>query len=254
MGEIVGNGLPLLAAAGGAGAKHHVSFAGVFFYLAIVLAILFAVLGVARKGYSGRLFLNRPAMLAEQLYLFLEGMCLSIIGAHGRKYVPFIATLWLVIFVGNLVALFFGFSPTGNLSFNLGMALLAVGYVQVEGVRAHGLQGHLRHFAGPQLGGVLALLVSPVIFVIEVVSEIMKNVSLSLRLYGNIHGGHEAVAAMNPLGQSLLIPVGEFLLPIKLLTVVVQALIFTLLTCVYLSLVTHHEEEHGEESHAPAHA
>ncbi|HCD99498.1 MAG TPA: hypothetical protein DER07_00475 [Armatimonadetes bacterium] len=194
------------------------------------------------------------AMLAEQLYLFLEGMCLSIIGAHGRKYVPFIATLWLVIFVGNLVALFFGFSPTGNLSFNLGMALLAVGYVQVEGVRAHGLLGHLRHFAGPQLGGVLALLVSPVIFVIEVVSEIMKNVSLSLRLYGNIHGGHEAVAAMNPLGQSLLIPVGEFLLPIKLLTVVVQALIFTLLTCVYLSLVTHHEEEHGEESHAPAHA
>ncbi len=254
MGEIVGNGLPLLAAAGGAGAKHHVSFAGVFFFLAIVLAIILSVLAIARKGYTSRMFTNRPAMLAEQLYLFLEGMCVSIIGPHGRKYVPFIATLWLVIFVGNLVALFLAFSPTANLSFNLGMALLAVGYVQVEGVRANGLAGHLMHFAGPKLGGLLAVMVSPVIFVIEVVSEIMKNVSLSLRLYGNIHGGHEAVVAMNRLGEAYLIPVGEFLIPIKLLTVVVQALIFTLLTCVYLSLVTHHEEDHGEESHAAAHA
>lgn len=254
MGEIVGIGLPLLAAAGGAGAKHHVGFVGVFFFLAIVLAIILGTLAVARRGYTGRLFANKPAMLAEQLYLFVEGMCLSIIGAHGRKYVPFVATLWLVIFVGNLVAVFLAFSPTASLSFNLGMALLAVSYVQLEGVRAHGVMGHLRHFAGPKLGGMLALTVSPVIFVIEVVSEIMKNVSLSLRLYGNMHGGHEAVVAMNRLGESLLIPVGEFLLPIKLLTVVVQALIFTLLTCVYLSLATHHEEEHGEESHAPAHA
>lgn len=252
MGEIVGNGLPLLAA-GGAEGKHAVSFLGVFFFLAIVLAIIFATLGVARKGFSSRVFTNRPAMLAEQLYLFLEAMCVSIIGAHGRKYVTFIGTLWLVIFVGNLVALFLAFSPTANLSFNLGMALLAVGYVQVEGVRANGLFGHLAHFAGPKLGGLLAVLVSPVIFAIEVVSEIMKNVSLSLRLYGNIYGGHEAVVAMNQLGEKALIPVGEFLLPIKLLTVVVQALIFTLLTCVYLSLVTHHEEDH-EEAHAAGHA
>ena len=93
------------------------------------------------------------------------------------------------------------------------------------------------------------------IFVIEIISELMKNLSLSLRLYGNIHGGHEAVTAMNQLGMHVFgspwinIPIGSFLLPIKLLTVVVQAMIFTLLTCVYLSLVTGHDEghEHGNE-------
>ena len=86
------------------------------------------------------------------------------------------------------------------------------------------------------------------IFVIEIVSEVMKNVSLSLRLFGNIHGGHEAVVAMNKLGESIYTPVGAFLLPVKILTCVVQALIFTLLTCVYLSLVTHHEDDHGHEA------
>jgi F-type H+-transporting ATPase subunit a len=82
----------------------------------------------------------------------------------------------------------------------------------------------------------------------------MKNVSLSLRLYGNIYGGHQAVVAMNDLGMHVFkplgfdsgIPFGEFLLPIKLLTCLVQAMIFCLLFCVYLSLVTHHE--HHEEA------
>ncbi|RYG43369.1 hypothetical protein EON79_17095, partial [bacterium] len=103
-------------------------------------------------------------------------------------------------------------------------------------------------------GGPLVL-ISVMIFVIEMISEVMKNVSLSLRLYGNIDGGHQAVEKMNDLGLSLIhlpipgdytigIPFGAFLLPIKLLTCVVQALIFTLLTCVYISLVTHDDHEH----------
>jgi F-type H+-transporting ATPase subunit a len=109
---------------------------------------------------------------------------------------------------------------------------------------------------GPKLGLPL-IVINILIFAIEIISELLKNVSLSLRLYGNIYGGHAAADAMNALGTHMIhigpietgIPFGAFLLPIKLLTCVVQALIFTLLTCVYLSLVTHHEhEEHGEHS------
>ena len=75
------------------------------------------------------------------------------------------------------------------------------------------------------------------------------------RLYGNIHGGHLAVEAMNQLGNKIYVPLGVLvLLLIKLLTCLVQALIFTMLTCVYLSLVTHHSEDHAEEGHtATAH-
>lgn len=241
-----------------ASAEVHVSVWGVGVYTVLLVAIIFGLLGMAKKGITGRVFKNRFTQLLEQLYLFIENMCIGIIGAHGRKYIPFIISLWLVIFFGNLIALFFGFSPTASLSFNLGLALTSIGYVQYEGIKTNGVIGHFSHFAGPKLGGLMALLISPLIFLIEIVSELMKNASLSLRLYGNIFGGGEAVHAMNKLGEPALIPVGEFLMPIKLLTVVVQAMIFCILTCVYISLVTHHAEDHGhadEHGHAaPAHA
>jgi F-type H+-transporting ATPase subunit a len=239
----------LLASAG------NISLLGSFVYIGLTVAIVLAILGAAKKSFGERIFKTWPAQAVEQVYLFVENLCIGTIGPHGHKYVPMIMTFWLVIFVGNTLALFMPTSPTADLSFNLAMALIAVGYVQWEGIKAHGLGGHLKHFAGPKLGGFIALIVTPLIFTIEIVSELMKNLSLSLRLFGNIDGGHQAAEAMNHIGEGAYIPIGAFLLPIKLLTVIVQALIFCLLTCVYLSLVTGHGDEHGEHGHGePAHA
>ena len=259
------NLLPLAAAE--AGEHAGTSFFGLVFYVLLVLAIMAFLIGMARQGLSERVFKNPFTQAAEQMYLFVEGMCVNIIGAHGRKYVPFIGTLWLVILIGNSVALFFPTSPTADLSFNLAMALIAVGYVQYEGILGHyqhlrhqgkdpatalaaGSFKHISHFAGPKLG--LALIpITILIFVVEIISELMKNVSLSLRLFGNMEGGHAAVTALNEIGKPIYFPIGGLLLVVKLLTVVVQALVFTLLTCVYISLVTHHEEEHtGDAAHA----
>ncbi len=240
----------MLLAAGGKG----LSYEGLFVYILIVLGILFAFLASAKKGLSNRFFTRWTTQWTEQLYLFIENMTVGIIGGHGRKYIPMIMAIWMIIFVSNLVSLFFPTAPTADLSFNLALALISIGYVQYEGMRSNGVLGHFRHFAGPKLGGGL-ILISLMIFVIELISEVMKNVSLSLRLFGNIEGGHQAVVAMNELGAGAYIPIGFFLLPIKLLTCVVQALIFSLLTCVYISLVTHHEEdhEHGHGELAGAH-
>jgi F-type H+-transporting ATPase subunit a len=224
-------------------------------YLVLVLGIVFGVLSVAKRSFGEKVFKKWPAQVVEQVYVFVENLCLGTIGSHGRKYIPMIMTLWLVIFVGNVVALFFSTSPTADLSFNLAMALIAVGYVQYEGIRVNGPWGHFKHFAGPKLGGFLAVLVTPMIFVIEIISEVMKNMSLSLRLFGNIDGGHQAAEALNTLTAQYLVPLGALLLPIKLLTVIVQALIFCLLTCVYLSLVTSHDhaDDHAHGKPAPAH-
>ncbi len=234
------------------GAAHHgSSYAGLMVYVALVVIVLFVMMAIAKKGLTKRTFTNRPAHLLEHLYLFIENLCVGIIGDHGRRYVPMMMVFWMVIFVSNVISLFFPTAPTADLSFNLALALCAVGYVQWEGMRANGIGGHWLHFAGPKLP--IALIpISIMIFVIELISEVMKNVSLSLRLYGNIEGGHQAVVAMNELGKDIYVPVGAFLLPIKLLTCVVQALIFTLLTSVYISLVTHHDhgDEHGAEAHA----
>lgn len=220
------------------------------FYIVLLLAIIFGLMSVAKQGLKERVFKSWITSCFEQIYLFIENLCINTIGAHGRKYVPMIMTLWMVIFFGNLLALCFPYSPTADLSFNLGMAILSIVYVQYEGIRMRGPIGHLTHFTGPKLTGAMVI-ISGMIFVVEIISELMKNLSLSLRLYGNIHGGHIAVEQMNKLGNGVYIPLGEFLMPIKLLTVVVQPLIFTLLTCVYLSLATHHDDDHDE--HTPAH-
>ena len=222
--------------------------------IVFLLIILFALMAYAKKGLNVRVFKNPVTSLFEQLYLFIENMCVNAIGQHGRKYIPMMMTFWMMIFVGNVVSLLFPYAPTADLSFNLGMALIAVCYVQYEGIKTNGVLGHLKHFTGPKLKGAMVV-VSVLIFTIEIISELMKNVSLSLRLYGNIHGGHLAVEAMNNLGNKVYLPLGMLvLLLIKVLTCVVQALVFTMLTCVYLSLVTHHEEEHPEGGQtAPAH-
>ena len=228
------------------------TFVGNLVYIGFVVVVLFVLMAVAKKGFTPKRFTGPLASAFEQLYLFIQTLCVGTIGPHGRKYIPMMMTFWMIIFVSNVIGLFFPHTPTANLSFNLAMALIAVGYVQYEGMRANGPFGHLSHFAGPKLP-IFMLPITLMIFVIEIISEVMKNVSLSLRLYGNIHGGHEAVSAMNEMGHGF-VPVGAFLLPIKILTCIVQALIFTLLTCVYLSLVTHHEDDHGYgDEHAHAH-
>jgi F-type H+-transporting ATPase subunit a len=241
---------------------HHVevsplaSFYGLFVLFGITFIAIAVFLLIAKQGLNSKFFRQTSSQLLEQLYVFVEGLAVGIIGPHGRKYIPMMMVFWLVIFFGNLLALLIHSSPTSDLSFNLGMALVAMGYVQFEGMRANGVFGHLSHFAGPKLP--LAMIpITLMIFVIELISEMMKNVSLSLRLYGNIFGGGEAVTAMNKLGAQYGVPwlnFGDFLFPIKLLTCVVQALIFCLLFAVYLSLVTHHEHEegHDHESHGEA--
>jgi F-type H+-transporting ATPase subunit a len=243
---------------GGHDAGHAtLSMAGLLAYIGLVVAIIFILMSWAKKGIQPRWFKQPMLQGFEQMYLFLEQMAVSVIGSHGRRYVPLLATFWMMIFVGNLVALFFPTSPTADLSFNLGMALISITFVQIEGIRVNGLFGHLSHFAGPKLGPAFFLL-NVLLFCIEILSETLKNVSLSMRLYGNIDGGHRAADAMNQLGHHIInlgglelsVPFGAFLLPVKLLTVVVQALIFTLLTCVYLSLVTSHD--HGDEHHGDA--
>jgi F-type H+-transporting ATPase subunit a len=246
---------PNLLAAGGGGESHTLGWY-IFFYVGIVAVVTLGVLWYARQGLTRKVFRNPFTQAAEQLYLFLEQMVVGVIGPHGRRYLPLIASFWIFIFVSNFLGLFLPHTPTADWSINLGLAIVAIVYVQYEGICTNGFFGHLKHFAGPKLPvalfGVTALL-----FVIEIVSEAAKLLSLSLRLYGNINGGHIVVMNLNALGElgPISLPLGGLLILIKLLTVIVQALVFTLLTSVYIALVTHHEEpegHHHKESHLAA--
>ncbi len=231
----------------------------IFVYSGLTFAIVFGFVALARKGLKGRVYTSLPTRLAEHLFLFLEGMTVNVIGPQGRKFVPFLLALWSFIFVGNLMGLLLPETPTADWSLNIAMAVITVVYVQWEGIKANGLVGHIKHFAGPKLGGAMVV-ISGLIFVVEIISELMKLVSLSLRLYGNIHGGHLVRESLDTLIAG--IPLGGLLLPLKFFTCIIQAFVWTILTCTYLAIATahghddEHEGDHGGHGHEPelAHA
>ncbi|MEX2243366.1 MAG: F0F1 ATP synthase subunit A [Fimbriimonadaceae bacterium] len=232
----------LIAAETGGG--HHLPDFAILFYAGVVILTILVLVLIARRGFNDRVFKNPVSQASEQMYLFIEGMAVGVIGPHGRRYVPFLLTLWMFIFVSNILGLMLPHTPTASWSWNVGLALVVFIYVQIEGVRAQGGLGHLRHFAGPKLPIYLAWM-ALLIFPIEIISELVKIVSLSLRLYGNISGGHVVKQSLDSLAGGW--PLGALVMPLEILVAIIQALVFTILTTIYFSLVTHHEEE-GHES------
>src|SRR5512138_3291624 len=93
------NLLPIASAEAGKIAEP--GYFGLVFYVGLVLLIVFLLIAQAKKGFRDRVFKNPFSQAAEQMYLFIENLCVNIIGPHGRKYIPFIGTLWLMIFIGN---------------------------------------------------------------------------------------------------------------------------------------------------------
>jgi len=223
-----------------------------------MVVIFFLIVLLLAKAISGSKNTNVPksyiSRLAEHAYLFIENMCLSVIGPGGKKYVPLVLTIYLIILFSNFFGLFGLYAPTASLSFTLGLALVVVFYVQYEGIRALGFKNYVKHFMGPDLGMpmkyILPIFITLLLFFIEVVSEIAKNLSLSLRLQGNISGEHmvgQTLGAIKPVSDTFAIPFQAALVPLGVFVCVVQALVFTMLTCVYLSLFVAHD---AEEAHA----
>lgn len=256
------------AAEGGGGGGHHALGWPIFVYSGVILVILFALLALARSGMKGEgVFRNPFTLMAEHAYLFVENMCLSVIGPHGRKYVPFMMGLWLLIYFGNLIGLILPHTPTADWSLNVALALIVLGYVQWEGIAANyteqrskgrnvlvaavlGLLLHIKHFGGPSLG-IIGLVVTPLIFAIELISEAIKILSLSVRLYGNISAGHAAKAALDDMLTifGFQVPLGAVIFPLEFLVALVQAFVFVLLSCVYIAAVTAHGDDHHDEAH-----
>lgn len=137
-------------------------------------------------------------------------------------------------------------APNADLNMTLAMALVTFTTVQVLGIRAHGVGGRLKHMADP-----------PFIFPIEVVSELGRIVSLSARLFGNVLAGEVLLAVMYAMANALKFAIVPLLFPVvfiflELLFGTIQALVFALLTTIYIVMASsggHDEHEHAD--HAP---
>jgi len=137
-------------------------------------------------------------------------------------------------------------APTADLNMTLALAILAFGVVQVVGLRAHGVRGRIKHMADP-----------PFLFPIEVISEFSRIISLSARLFGNVFAGEILLGVMYAMASAIKIAVVPFLFPVlfmflEVLFGTIQALVFALLTLIYLVLASGGGDEHAEAHVAPS--
>jgi F-type H+-transporting ATPase subunit a len=146
-------------------------------------------------------------------------------GHEGRKFFPLIATIGLFILTSNLLGLVPGFeAPTANLNTNASMAILVFLLTHIIGVKVHGFK-YIKQFIGP------VWWLSWLIFPIEIVSHFVRPLSLTVRLFGNIEGGHIVVAVLFLLAP-FLIPLP--ILALKVFISVIQTLVFMLLSMMYI--------------------
>jgi F-type H+-transporting ATPase subunit a len=175
-------------------------------------------------------FRNMFEILAESLYGFVEG---AMGEAHARRFYPLIGALFIFILFANLFALIPGFTaPTDSLKTNVGIAILVFLLTHYYGVKEHG-PAYFKHFLGP----VPALI--PLMLPIELISHLVRPVSLSLRLMGNMLADHKVVMSFFAL-IPIVVPLPFMLL--GLLVCLIQALVFCTLAMVYISMAMEHEE------------
>jgi len=200
---------------------------------------------------------NGVEWAVESLYDFVCG----ILGPkYGRRYAPYLGTLFIYILAMNLFGLIpFMDSPTSSLNVTVGLAILTFLYVQWTGLRELGVLGYLDHMAGNPRS-VLTWAMVPIMVPVHIIGELAKPVSLSCRLFGNVFGEDMLLVAFTTLGVASLsflrLPFGlplqiPFLL-LALLTSTIQALVFTVLSTIYFLLMLPHEEHGHEEAAQPA--
>lgn len=234
----------------------------------IILVIVVLLLGLFVWGTLG-MRANIPGRVQSLVEMGVEGFynfITGIMGEAGKKYVPFLGTLFLFIWVNNLMGIVPGFAAaTSKFQTTVTLALVVFFYVNYVGIKEGGLKHFLWHLAGSPkdaIGWVLFPLMLP----LEIIGMLAKPLSLSLRLFGNIMGEDILVGVFLMLGISLMgafwpdplvgVPLHFPFLFLALLTGTIQALVFTLLSTIYIMLVLpHHEHEHHEESdpHAAHH-
>ncbi|MEJ5339185.1 MAG: F0F1 ATP synthase subunit A [Aquificaceae bacterium] len=173
---------------------------------------------------------------------FVRGMVLENMGHEGLRYVPLIASIGLFVFFSNLLGMVPGLeAPTGNVNTNLALALIVFILYNIEGFRLHGLS-YLKHFAGPNP------YLAPVFFVIEIISNLARPITLTLRLFANMKGGALLLVVLvglvikNPFTMAVSPIFLLFIIAIKFLAVFIQTYIFMILSVVYLAGAVSHEE------------
>ena len=226
----------------------------IFSWLVGLLIILVAFIASRRPQMIPGKLQNLVESLVEGLYNFIAG----IIGErHAKRFVPFLGTLGIYIWCMNLFGLIpFMDSPTSSLNVTFALAIVVFLYAQWIGIRGLGVLGYVDHLMG-QPRNLAGWVLMPIMLPIHILGELAKPISLSCRLFGNVFGEDMLLVAFVSLGVMTLawshLPIGLPLqlpfLVLALLTSTLQAMVFMVLSTIYILLMLPHEH-HGHEGEA----
>lgn len=227
-------------------------------HIAMTAAFVVIVGFLAAVTSNAKIVPGRLQSAGEGMFGLIDNLADSIIGHEGRKYFPFVFTLFMLILGMNILGLFLTFTATSQLAITVTFALITFGLVLVVGFAKNGL-GFFKLFW--PMGAPLAL--RPVVGLIEFVSFLLRPVTLALRLFGNMLGGHVAlkifagfVVSLGLLGMSvgiglLAFPVAALslgmvvaLTALEFLVAFLQAFVFAVLACIYLNDVVNLDHAH----------
>ena len=194
---------------------------------------------------------NHGQLTLEAGFLAIKDLAVSAIGEHAFRYFPVVATFAVLILVSNLMGLFPLFmAPTAHINVTLALGIASFVYYNYVGISENGLISHLAHFTGPRLPLVMTIFITPLIFSIEILSNLVRPGTLGLRLFANMFADEQIAMQISGLGAPFtqyLLPV--LIMPLAVFVAFVQTLVFTLLSIIYISEVSHapHDEHHDEE-------
>jgi F-type H+-transporting ATPase subunit a len=194
--------------------------------MALLVLIVSTILCLAVRSAINR---DNPGALQHFMEMIVGGlksMLHDIIGHHGDRYLYIISAFAVFIFLSNIFGLFYFLQPpTGNPNTTFALSLTAFLYYNVEGIRRQGLLHYLKHFMGP------VLWLAPVMFIIEMIGNFARILSLGMRLFGNIFGEHTATGIFMGL---VPVVVPWPMMALGIFGALLQTFVFIMLTTVYI--------------------
>ncbi|MBV0899951.1 MAG: F0F1 ATP synthase subunit A [Wolbachia endosymbiont of Fragariocoptes setiger] len=203
-----------------------------FMMISVTLAIIFLLVGVTLKRSDSM------QILVEYTYEFVVSIIENNTGSKGLNHIPMVLTLFIFVLFSNLIGIFpYGFTITSHISVTFTLSMIVFIYVTIYGFKIRGLE-----FLRVLLPKGTPLWLAPMMIFIELFTYLARPVSLSIRLAANMIAGHTIIKVI----ASFIVNMNIFLTPVPFLFImtliafeifvaVLQAYIFTSLTCVYLS-------------------
>ena len=208
-----------------------------FMIAAVVIAAALLVLSMRRRAMVP----TRLQLIAEMSYSFIAKMVGDTVGKEGRRYFSFVFSLFFFVLLGNTLGLLpYGFTYTSHIIVTFAMAAFIFVAVTLIGLIRHGFK-----FFTFFLPHGVPIYMAPLLVPIEIVSYLSRPISLSVRLFANMMAGHTLLKVVGgfvvPMGIFGLVPVAGLVAVtgLELLIAFLQAYIFTILTCIYISDAVH---------------